>query len=66
MSSGPGWARADPYKDPIPEIPAEMIEATSKVYIEAYEMITGEAFVPDLRGETPLARVRENLRAFFR
>jgi phosphoribosylaminoimidazole-succinocarboxamide synthase len=58
-------ARCDPYKDPIPEIPADMIEATSKVYIEAFEAITGQKFVPDLSGETPLARVRANLTPYF-
>ncbi len=58
-------ARCDPYKDPIPEIPAEMIEQTSRVYIDAYEQITGETFVPDLTGETPLARVRANLARYF-
>ena len=58
-------ARCDPYKDPIPEIPAEMIEETSRVYIDAYEQITGESFVPDLTGETPLARVRANLAPWF-
>lgn len=58
-------ARCDPYKDPIPEIPAEMIEKTSRVYIDAYEQITGETFVPDLSGETPLARVRANLAPWF-
>jgi len=58
-------ARCDPYNDPIPEIPADMIEATSKVYIEAFEAITGQKFVPDLSGETPLARVRANLAPYF-
>ena len=58
-------ARCDPYKDDIPEIPAEMIEQTSRVYIDAYEAITGETFVPDLSGETPLARVRANLSPYF-
>jgi phosphoribosylaminoimidazole-succinocarboxamide synthase len=58
-------ARCDPYKDDIPEIPADIIEATSKVYIEAFEAITGERFVPDLTGETPLARVRANLTPYF-
>ncbi|MDE3079411.1 MAG: phosphoribosylaminoimidazolesuccinocarboxamide synthase [Paracoccaceae bacterium] len=57
--------RCDPYHDPIPEIPAEMIEKTSAVYIEAFERITGQSFVPDTRGATPLERVRENLRPFF-
>lgn len=59
-------ARCDPYKDPIPDIPAEMIEATSKVYIQAYEAITGQAFVPDLTGATPLDRVRAALGPWFR
>jgi phosphoribosylaminoimidazole-succinocarboxamide synthase len=58
-------ARCDPYRDPIPEIPAEMIEATSNVYIQAYEAITGERFQPDLSGATPLTRVRDHLRPYF-
>lgn len=58
-------ARCDPYTDPIPEIPLEMIEATSRVYIDAYEAITGTTFVPDLSGETPLARVRAHLAPYF-
>ena len=58
-------ARCDPYHDAIPEIPAEMIEATSRVYIQAYEAITGLQFVPDQQGETPLARVRANLVPYF-
>lgn len=58
-------ARCDPYIDPIPDIPAEMIALTSRVYIEAYERITGQTFVPDTSGETPLARIRANLAPFF-
>jgi len=58
-------ARCDPYKDPIPEIPAPMIEATSKAYIEAYEAITGQTFTPDLTGDSPLARIRANLAPYF-
>ncbi|MCO6180511.1 phosphoribosylaminoimidazolesuccinocarboxamide synthase [Ciceribacter sp. RN22] len=57
--------RCDPYKDDIPEIPAKLVEDTSKVYIKAYEAITGETFVPDDSGETPLARVRANLDRYF-
>ncbi|OWJ76390.1 MULTISPECIES: phosphoribosylaminoimidazolesuccinocarboxamide synthase [Haematobacter] len=57
--------RVDPYTDPIPEIPAELIEATSRVYIEAYERITGETFVPDTSGATPVDRVRDNLARAF-
>ena len=58
-------ARCDPYHDAIPEIPAEMIEATSQVYIQAYQAITGQPFVPDQQGETPLARIRANLAPYF-
>jgi phosphoribosylaminoimidazole-succinocarboxamide synthase len=58
-------ARCDPYADEIPDIPAEMIAKTSQVYIDAYEAITGQAFVPDTSGETPLARIRGNLAGYF-
>ncbi|MFD1694865.1 phosphoribosylaminoimidazolesuccinocarboxamide synthase [Roseibium aestuarii] len=58
-------ARCDPYKDDIPEIPADMIEKTARVYIQAFEAITGQTFVPDMTGETPLARIRTNLASYF-
>lgn len=58
-------ARCDPYTDVIPEIPADMIEATSRVYIDAFEAITGQTFVPDTSHATPLDRVRANLAPFF-
>lgn len=58
-------ARCDPYNDPIPEIPAELIEATAQTYIHAFETITGKTFVPDLSGETVLERVRANLAPYF-
>ncbi|MFE3837796.1 phosphoribosylaminoimidazolesuccinocarboxamide synthase [Pseudogemmobacter sonorensis] len=58
-------ARCDPYKDEVPEIPAEMIARTSAVYIDAFETITGQRFVPDMTGETPLARIRANLAPYF-
>jgi phosphoribosylaminoimidazole-succinocarboxamide synthase len=58
-------ARCDPYHDPIPEIPADMIAATSQVYIDAFEAITGQTFRPDTAGETPLARIRANLFPYF-
>ena len=57
--------RCDPYKDEIPEIPADLIEQTSAVYIKAFEAITGQAFIADDSGETPLARVRQNLAPYF-
>ena len=58
-------ARCDPYTDPIPQIPPEMIAATAQIYINAYEAITGQTFVPDLTGVTPLDRVRANLAPYF-
>jgi phosphoribosylaminoimidazole-succinocarboxamide synthase len=58
-------ARCDPYKDAIPEIPAEMLLETAAVYVEAFETITGQAFAPDTRGETVLERVRTNLAPLF-
>ena len=58
-------ARCDPYLDPLPEIPAEMIAATSSVYVQAYEAITGQSFAPDLSGATVLDRVRTALQPYF-
>lgn len=58
-------ARCDPYKDPVPDIPADMIERTSATYVEAYEAITGQRFVPDLSGASVLDRVRANLAPYF-
>ncbi len=57
--------RCDPYKDEIPEIPAELVEQTSKVYIKAYEAITAQPFVPDDSEATPAERVRRNLSPYF-
>lgn len=58
-------ARCDPYKDDIPEIPADMIAQTAQVYIDAFEAITGKAFEPDMSGDTPLDRIRSNLSPYF-
>ena len=59
-------ARVDPYKDPIPEIPQDLIEATARTYIEAYETITGETFVPPPPHQDILARIRGNLAPYFK
>jgi len=58
-------ARCDPYHDPLPEIPADMIAATSSVYVQAFEAITGQAFVPGLGGDSVLARIRAALQPYF-
>jgi len=51
-------ARCDPYRDPIPDIPDDLIRQTALVYISSYEMITGATFVPAPVDEDPLLRIR--------
>jgi phosphoribosylaminoimidazole-succinocarboxamide synthase len=58
-------ARCDPYRDPIPPIPREVIAATAAVYIGAFETITGESFAVVDPDTPPLARIRANLRRYF-
>lgn len=58
-------ARCDPYKDPIPEIPSEVILETAAVYIRAYETITGQAFTLPDPAEVPLDRIRRNIAAYL-
>ncbi|RVC73391.1 MAG: phosphoribosylaminoimidazolesuccinocarboxamide synthase [Mesorhizobium sp.] len=58
-------ARCDPYRDPIPTIPDEIVEQASRVYAQAYEAITGKEFVPDVSGATVLDRIRANLERYF-
>ncbi|MRG92035.1 phosphoribosylaminoimidazolesuccinocarboxamide synthase [Polyangium spumosum] len=45
---------------PIPAIPDEVRIEAARRYIEAFETITGQAFVPNL--EDPQARIRRNLK----
>ena len=52
-------ARCDPYKDPIPEIPAETLIEFSEKYIRLYEQVTGKTF-ERASLDTPL---RERIRA---
>ncbi len=57
--------QCDPYKDPVPPLPADILEGAAAVYIQAFESIAGEDFVfPDL-SEPPLARIRRNLASLF-
>lgn len=59
------WFRdnCDPYKDAaLPEAPERLVEELSRRYIQMYEQITGEKFIP---GETPvLARIEKTLQAY--
>ena len=54
-------ARCDPYKDPVPAIPPEVVLETSRVYIDAYERITGQAFALPETSAPILERVRRNV-----
>ena len=56
--------RCDPYTDPIPEIPEDLVLGTAAVYIDAFETITGLRF--ELPEDRPvLDRIRANLAPFF-
>jgi phosphoribosylaminoimidazole-succinocarboxamide synthase len=58
-------ARVDPYRDPIPPIPREIIAEAARIYVSVFETITGESFAV-ARPDTPvLERIRANLRRFF-
>lgn len=58
-------ARCDPYNDPIPAIPDEVVLQTAEVYIRAYETITGREFDIPAMGGTVLERIRANLARYF-
>jgi phosphoribosylaminoimidazole-succinocarboxamide synthase len=58
-------ARCDPYRDPIPEIPREVVIKTARIYIDAYETITGKTFEPPSPDIPILARIRANLTPYF-
>jgi phosphoribosylaminoimidazole-succinocarboxamide synthase len=58
-------ARCDPYKEPVPEIPQDVILQAAATYIDVFEKVTGREFaLPDL-SVPPIARVRANLRKYF-
>jgi phosphoribosylaminoimidazole-succinocarboxamide synthase len=57
--------RCDPYRDPIPEIPREIILDAARLYVDGFETITGESFVvpdPDI---PVMARIRAHLARYF-
>jgi phosphoribosylaminoimidazole-succinocarboxamide synthase len=58
-------ARCDPYRDPIPEIPSEIVLETARIYIDAYEAITGQPFEMPPSEVPVLERIRANLRKYF-
>jgi phosphoribosylaminoimidazole-succinocarboxamide synthase len=57
--------RCDPYREPIPEIPRDVVLEAARLYIGVFETVTGQSFVltePDI---PPLARIRANLAPYF-
>ena len=57
--------RCDPYKDKIPEIPRAVLLDAARVYIGAYERMTGQDLeLPDVRTHV-MERIRKNLAKYF-
>ena len=58
-------ARCDPYRDPIPPVPRDIVAEAARLYVEVFETVTGRAFeFPD--HATPiLARIRANLAGYL-
>ena len=58
-------ARCDPYRDPIPPVPRDIVAEAARLYVEVFETVTGRAFeYPD--PATPiLARIRANLAGYL-
>jgi phosphoribosylaminoimidazole-succinocarboxamide synthase len=57
--------RCDPYRDPIPEIPAEVIAEFSLKYIALFTTITGQAFEPGDLTRPIIERIRASLAPYM-
>ena len=57
--------RCDPYRDPTPAIPRDIILEAARIYIDVYQTITGESFVVPPPDTPVLARIRANLAPYF-
>ncbi len=53
--------RCDPYKDPIPEIPADTLIEFSEKYIRLYEQVTGKRFQKPDVSQSVRSRIQGNL-----
>lgn len=58
-------ARCDPYKDALPDIPAEIVLEAARIYVSVFETITGREFPLPPADEPVLERVRRNLARYF-
>ena len=57
--------RCDPYKDPIPDIPADTLMEFSGKYVRLYEQVTGQDFQHAPMDRPVIERIRENLAKEF-
>jgi phosphoribosylaminoimidazole-succinocarboxamide synthase len=58
-------ARCDPYRDPIPPIPPEIIREAARIYISVFETITGANFAIERPDLPVLDRIRANLKPYL-
>ena len=58
-------ARCDPYREPIPVIPRDVVLEAARLYIGVFETITGQSFVVPQPGIPVLQRIRANLASYF-
>jgi phosphoribosylaminoimidazole-succinocarboxamide synthase len=58
-------ARCDPYRDPLPNIPREIILEAARIYIGVFEKITGQRFALPQPAVPVLTRIRANLARYF-
>jgi phosphoribosylaminoimidazole-succinocarboxamide synthase len=59
------YARCDPYRDPVPPIPREVILEAARRYIAAFETVTGLEFEPPPPDPPALARIRGNVARYL-
>ena len=58
-------ARCDPYRDPIPPIPRGVVAEAARLYVEAFEALTGEAFMLPDPAIPVLDRIRASLASYI-
>lgn len=58
-------ARCDPYSDPIPDIPGEVILEAAAMYLRTCETFTGKCFALPDGQEPPLKRIRASLAPYW-
>ena len=57
--------RCDPYREPIPEIPRDVVLEAARLYIGVFETITGQSFVVPEPDIPVLTRIRANLAPYL-